>query len=326
MKKTIFLFMILISCYSSSQELMNFYLSPFTINNEVSLTLHTTFYHYHGAGLSSIEYTVDGNAINVTLCYVLGSTTEVTIDHQSFDLILPEGNGNYTINIDLISSYTNDLCTTYIESGSMQFEFPYHPIEKIEILDDLFEKNLEYLKFGDGIENNDLVFKHKIENIKSLYLRNFFPIEDPIENLNGIKFFKSLKRLRCQNNLITSLDFTHNTELEYLNCGNENLESVNVSTCLNLRRLYTGNNLSELDVTNNILLDDLRFSGNNISSIDLSNNVNLQTLSIGASQLNSLDLSYNHLLEDLGLSNNLITSLDLSNIPNLKYLRLKTHY
>ncbi len=322
MKNITLLFLFLFVSSASSRELMNFYLSPNTFTSQPSISLHTTFSHPMGAGLSGFEYTIEGNTINASMCYITGSTTVLTLDQQVFEIMLP-GEGDYILNLELISSFDNTPCTTIIDTGVKSFSYPYYPNETISVPDDAFEKYFEDLKFGDDSLNNNLVPLHKVENITALYLVDYYISVDDIFDLTGLKYIKSLKKLWSDNNLISQLNLDYNIKLEELRFTGSLIESIDLSNNTSLIRLTCNStNLSYLNVSNNLPLEYLSFSGNGITNINLDNNINLEYLSIGGTQLSTLNLNNNTLLEEFNISNNLLTNLDLSSNTNLHSLSI----
>ena len=64
---------------------------------------------------------------------------------------------------------------------------------------------------------------------------------DSISNLDGIEDFTSLTELRCDDNLITSLDLSSNYNLITLDCSfNYQLSNLNISGAINLKNLSFG--------------------------------------------------------------------------------------
>ena len=155
-----------------------------------------------------------------------------------------------------------------------------------------------------------------------------------IQNLKGIEFFTGLKELFCQNNELTSLDVSKNTELtrlacgqnqiksldlskntkmENLHCANNQLTALDVSMMPNLWRLFCLNNkLTKLDVTKNTKLTELNCGENQLTSLDVTKNTKLTELHCGDNQLTSLDVSKNTALNKLWCFDNQLTSLDVS--------------
>ncbi len=318
-----------LSSYNYSQELMNFYLSPEAISGTTEgtvLMLHTTFFYYNGAGLIDYNYSIDdNNVITFKMCYVLCAVTVVTIDKKVFEIVLPTETGDYTFNIEVYTDYDgegNCLYETITESGSVDFSLPYEPIEKVDIDDAAFESYLEYLKYGDDEFNNGRVYKHRIENIKSIHFREGeFEYDGEVESLNSINHFQKLKRINISDEPIVNLNFEDNPDLEWVLSYSEITEHIDVTNNPNLKLLWcTSNILNSLDISNNPLLEDLNIGSDIITDINLMDNINIKKLQLGASQLTSLDLTNNILLERLIVISTQLTSLDLSYNQQLYHL------
>ena len=113
-----------------------------------------------------------------------------------------------------------------------------------------------------------------------------------ITNLKGIEYFTSLKKLKCFNNQLTSLDVSKNKVLTYLDCYSNQLTSLDVSKNTALTQLYCKNNqLTKLDVSKNTALTELNCSNNQLTKLDVSKNTTLFYLGCFNNQLTSLDIS-----------------------------------
>ena len=133
-----------------------------------------------------------------------------------------------------------------------------------------------------------------------------------VSNLSGIEHFTSLKVLNCDNNNLTALDMSKNTELTTLYCGSNSLNSLDVSKNTALTSLWCGENkLASLDVSKNAKLEYLLCYDNQLSSLDVSKNTELASLSCSNNGLTSLDVSKNTKLVWLNSSGNLLTTLDV---------------
>ena len=304
-----------------SQELVNLYVEPSAMSNVV--TLHTTVYRTLFSEFDSYSVNTINNEINVSLCYLNTSLLGLTYDQQYFDINLPTGFNSYILNVEIFGD--DDAlppCAqiNLIDIGALNFDYPYNPVQKINIPDNVFEDYLEDQEYGDDIINNDLVYAHRIENMTHLFLDNqFIQLSGDIQEMTGVESFQALKDLRCKGNLITELDLSSNVLLERLICNNNPLTQLNITSNLNLQLLWTENtSLTSLDITNNLNLQDLSCINNLLPTIDVSQNVNLLSLYCGSNQLVNLNVQNNILLETLSFSNNQISSIDLSNNSNLK--------
>lgn len=125
-----------------------------------------------------------------------------------------------------------------------------------------------------------------------------------ISDLTGIEFFTDLTSLNCDNNQLTHLNITQNTNLLTLWCN------------------Y--NQLTSLDVTQNKNLTLLRFDNNQIANIDITQNTDLRTFSCKNNQLTNLNITQNTNLRALNCSNNQLTKLDIN--KNTEVVNLKCSY
>ena len=132
-------------------------------------------------------------------------------------------------------------------------------------------------------------------------------------NLKGIEYLKDLKVLDCWYCfLLTELDLSANTALEFVRMEFVLLESLNVSGLSSLRHLLCHNSfLSKLDVSTCSSLQYLSVLDGCLIELDLSNNINLKEVYLWNNQLSTLDLSNNINLEKIDCSYNQLTSLIL---------------
>ena len=117
-----------------------------------------------------------------------------------------------------------------------------------------------------------------------------------IYDLTGIEYFTMLETIVCNNNQLTTLDVSKNTELRTLWCS--------------------GNQLTDLDVNQNTLLAELDCSGNQLTDLDVSQSIELENLNCSDNQLTSLDLSNNPMLLRFSGSEQ---TVDLGQIPKNEY-------
>ncbi|CAM1369389.1 leucine-rich repeat domain-containing protein [Tenacibaculum xiamenense] len=156
-------------------------------------------------------------------------------------------------------------------------------------------------------------------SISFIFFRN-------ISDLTGIEAFKNIIRLVCRSNLLTSLDLSQNTSLEYLDCTGNNLTSLNVSQNTKLNRLIcAANNLTSIDVSQNTVLDFLDCRYNDLTNLDVSQNKELMYLYTGNNELTSLDVSQNKVLTHLRCDYNELTSLNLKNGYNAFIRSMEAH-
>jgi hypothetical protein len=165
-----------------------------------------------------------------------------------------------------------------------------------------------------------------------------------IADLTGIEAFVSLVELRCDDNLLTSLDLTYNTNLQgslyFTNnaittitlpptsivqlWGSFNpLTQIDVSgqTSLEMIRLIGCYTLTSLAVSSNTALTQLFLNGTSgLVSLDITTNVNLTGVYVGSSGISSLDISNNPSVNAVTVSNNNnFTTLNMANGNNMSF-------
>ena len=162
--------------------------------------------------------------------------------------------------------------------------------------------------------------------IYRLYLSNL-----SISDMSGIENFVNLTDLICDNNQLTSLDLTQNTNLLSLGCFSNQLSQLFIQNLTNLQNLncYT-NNLTTIDLTGVLNLDSLSIAGNLLTSIDISNLTKLRILHCTGNKLTDLNISTNKKLKDVSINMNNLISMNLKNgkyqfiyfydNPTLKYV------
>jgi len=109
------------------------------------------------------------------------------------------------------------------------------------------------LSLGNGIGNDDYVITAKINTLTYLNIINEY-----ITDLTGIQDFAALTHLYCQDNQLTILDLSNNTNLIELDCNH--------------------NQLTSLDLSNNSALTFLECNNNDLNCLNIQNgnNTNLQ--------------------------------------------------
>ncbi len=164
--------------------------------------------------------------------------------------------------------------------------------------------------------------------------------------LSDLQYFPNITSFKGGGGgLMSSIDFSHNSELDYLLLTSyPNLESVNISNNTKLKELLIGktnlntvnlsnspnleylllreNNISTLNLNQNTELKELDISIDKLSAINLNQNTELKELDLRENNLSTINLSQNTKLERLNLTNNNISQIDLSNNPELEVLSL----
>jgi len=90
--------------------------------------------------------------------------------------------------------------------------------------DNNFEAVLEYMGIGNGIPNDNYVTTANISDITNLLIYS-----QGISDLTGIEDFLSLGRLSVQDNQLTSIDLSNNTDLKILHVNDNQLTQLDLS-------------------------------------------------------------------------------------------------
>lgn len=197
---------------------------------------------------------------------------------------------NYAVFTENCSEYKNEM--TYVP-------------------DNAFEGKLMYLGYDTGTPD-DSVETAVLEHIKSLNFNN-----SGIKDLTGIEACTNLVEFLCDENRLTSLDFSSNRKLKTLSCVNNLITSLNIKSNPNLEYLRCDRNqISELEVSSNVLLFVFSCSNNNLTELDLMTNQNLYELNCQYNKIKRLDFSATDSLGFVACSDNQLQFLNLQNGHN----------
>ncbi|MBR6850403.1 MAG: DUF4214 domain-containing protein, partial [Lachnospiraceae bacterium] len=148
-----------------------------------------------------------------------------------------------------------------------------------------------------------------------------FPSENGMLTELDVSKNTKLEYLNCEGHLLTSLDVTHNPKLTSLMCGRNYIESLDLSHNPNLKEFNCSETkLSELDISKNTKLESLMIFSTYITSLDLSHNASLEYVCCDLCYIDTLDMSHNPKLIWLSCSQNLLRELDVSKNLSLTYL------
>lgn len=234
---------------------------------------------------------------------------------------------NFATNqINTAFSYTNisNPQTIYVrvENETGCFETTSFDLIVNDVADDFInfpDANFKTKLISLGVDtNND-------SEIQYSEAANYSPVLDvstsSISNLEGFQYFTNVVSLYCNNNQLTSLNLSGNTNLTFVNCNNNQISTLNVNSNSNLVDLLANNNqLSNVNLSNHPNLETLWLTNNQLTSLNINSCIALKELSVGENSLVNLNVSTNTLLEDLQCSQNQISNLDLSNNSNLLFL------
>lgn len=205
---------------------------------------------------------------------------------------------------------------------------------------DIPDPNFKAYLVANYDQNSDNeISRFEIEKLKSLIVSSL-----GIASLEGIEHFTNLEGLACDNNSLTELDLSKNTQLTQLTCGynkisklilppnaekmtwlscgdNKLTGKLDCSNWVNLTNLNCHtNNFTALDLTGCSELIGLSCGNNNLTSLNVQDCSNLTTLQCDGNKLSSLDISMCPYLLTLSCGNNNLETLDLSNCHNLDRL------
>lgn len=231
--------------------------------------------------------TVSPNAIQAHLDHgdIVGDCNDVLICHwEPFEdswtpLLVPLEEVQFHIDHGDQIGECDGLEYTYIPDPN----FELHLIEKGIDSDGIINKRIATIDIADLISLDVSSSREALESTKIL-------------DLTGIEDFRSLRTLRCNFNLLKSLNVSKNTNLVNIFCK------------------Y--NYLTELNVSKNKKLAQLDFSNNFITDINLMENKDLRFLFADNNSLTILNLVNNISLERLGCRNNKLRELNVKNKNN----------
>lgn len=188
----------------------------------------------------------------------------------------------------------------------------------------------------NGVDTNG---DGEIQESEAAAVTDIYVIGDSISSLEGIASFVNLQQLTCEQNLLTSLDVSQNTHLEWLNCAHNQLTSLVFPTSVH-GLLCNNNQLAALDLSGRAF-DFLDVSYNQLTELDLSQTDAYFTgfgMILGI--LGNLYTSFtmpDHYVDGFYCENTQLVTMDLSvarfvfqqeykyigNNPNLQYVNIK---
>ena len=205
---------------------------------------------------------------------------------------------------------------------------------------DIPDPNFKAYLVANYDQNSDNeISRFEIEKLKSLIVSSL-----GIASLEGIEHFTNLEGLACDNNSLTELDLSKNTQLTELTCGynkisklilppnaekmtwlscgdNKLTGKLDCSNWVNLTNLNCHtNNFTALDLTGCSELIGLSCGNNNLTSLNVQDCSNLTTLQCDGNKLSSLDISMCPYMVTLTCGGNNFENLDLSNCQILDFL------
>jgi Secretion system C-terminal sorting domain len=190
------------------------------------------------------------------------------------------------------------------------------------IPDSNFEEKLIVLGIDSGVPDGTVATSN-INGVTDLDVSNTFDAADAVKitDLTGIEGFVALTTLKCNYNLLNTINVAQNTQLLELRCDNNRLSSLDISKNLALNTFYCHDNqLTNIDVSQNVELTILECQNNQLVNLDVTKNTKLTGLWCFSNRLTAIDVSKNSELNGLSCFSNRLTNLDVSQNTKLYQL------
>ena len=204
--------------------------------------------------------------------------TKINLDKTGPNVIIPEKVVDKVIN----NIYISDAYFSKIESldvskvselEKFKLDIPYEVKEsKLKTLDFSRNEKLKDIFIDNAMALDKIVFNKKCESIT---LR-----DTSVENMN-LKSLKNLSLFSYFNGPLHNIDFSCNTELDYLSFYYSNVKKLDLSKLKKLTFFqYVSGPLEELDISNNPNLEVLQVYGTNVKVLDISKNHKLRFIQV----------------------------------------------
>lgn len=154
-----------------------------------------------------------------------------------------------------------------------------------------------------------------ITGINTLTGLNKLTLNSTLESID-LSSVVNLKELRLSDTLLTNVDLSKNTNLEYLYLNLSSFDAgkdeLDLSYNTKLITLEIDNEISSIDLSKNVSLTNLNLENTNLSKITLGDVASLKTVNLSNNKLETIDLSKNTRLSTIDLSNNILSEIDVS--------------
>jgi hypothetical protein len=232
---------------------------------------------------------------------------------------------NNTVSKFIISNITNLL----IDEGEIiEYHLIYQDLDNNQNKQKQHDINNPVPIFIDQIneQNKILIIKNKTNiycdikicgnllNLKKIICDNCLITNIIIDVTNNIEY------IDCSNNFIQILELTKCVKLESLLCNNNILNKLYVCSpyLINLHCQY--NNLFYLDLSNCYNLKDLYCFYNNIDELNLDKHCNIEIIDCSHNNMTNLNIISNSKIKQILCSHNQMSYLDLSNQYFLEFV------
>ena len=191
---------------------------------------------------------------------------------------LPSSSSGYSCYIYVINKTNeqNVMTTTQVATAKAKGWTPkydagadgwkdYEGSEPVAVVAEINETNFPDANFRSWLLEQDYGSDGVLTNTEIAGITDINVFMKDIANLEGIGYFKELRKLRCDQNRLTSLDVSECKKLYDLICNSNQLTSLNVTGCTELQSLYCySNRLTTLDVSRCSKLSFVQCYRNNI--------------------------------------------------------------
>jgi Leucine-rich repeat (LRR) protein len=176
--------------------------------------------------------------------------------------------------------------------------------QKLEFKDKNFEKAV--------LENFDMNKNGMIESPEAVMVMNLFLVQKGITSAEDLQFFKNVKMIVIDDNVISNVVISNLDQLELFSCTGCKISSFKTVNLKNLTSLYLDNNLLEsISLTGIPKINQLTLSLNRLKTIDLTPFKVLRKLNLEHNNLQKIDISGNPDLQTLNIMGNKIRETDI---------------
>ncbi|MBR0247651.1 MAG: putative Ig domain-containing protein [Synergistaceae bacterium] len=193
----------------------------------------------------------------------------------------PTISGDFTFTARAENSLGNDTASLrLVVADTITINAEHFPDEKFRVFLTVLER--------DSFDGDGKFSRNEIAQVKDIDISDGVEIliddeyfSGKIESLEGIEFFTSLETLTCENNALTGLNLSVNTNLKYLQCGRNSITSLNLSGCNSLVSLDCAtNSITILDLSDNSALKECYCDNNPLQWLNIDSCTELSALSI----------------------------------------------
>lgn len=170
------------------------------------------------------------------------------------------------------------------------------------------DKNLEKAI----IENYDQNKDGTISQLEAEAINNLFLVEKGITSTEDLHFFKNVKMIVLDDNVISSIVLQDMDKLNLFSCTGCKVTSFKAENLRNLTSLYLDNNsLDNISLKTTPKIDQLTLSLNQLKTIDISQLKNLRRLNVEHNKIRKIDISGNPALQTLNVGGNKMDDSDI---------------